>query len=82
MIFDKFDSEETADICAIPMSKIELSDVLIWHYDNSGSYTMKNGYKMLLQTEEGNVEDNVRENNKHWSKVWFIKIPRKIQNFM
>ncbi|XWS36284.1 hypothetical protein CRYUN_Cryun20dG0072200 [Craigia yunnanensis] len=47
MIYDKFDNEEAADICSIPLSKTELSDVLVWHYNNKGLYTVKSGYKLL-----------------------------------
>ena len=41
-----FASNEAAEIGAIYVSRIDLPDELVWHYDKKGHYTVKSGYRV------------------------------------
>ncbi|KAI7982962.1 hypothetical protein LOK49_LG15G01490 [Camellia lanceoleosa] len=45
-------SEEHDAIARIPISMEDKVDALIWHYNSTGSYTVKSGYQAQLTAEE------------------------------
>ena len=77
-----FDAEEAAHISSIPVSKLGAPDVLIWHYDNKGVYTVMSGYKLLCNNEKASEGSSRRVFDGCWSKIWRIKVPTKIQIFL
>lgn len=47
-------------ILSIPLASSEPQDVLIWRGDNTGIYTVKNGYKWMNTMEETSIQhDNL-----------------------
>ncbi|KAL4312649.1 hypothetical protein GQ457_01G024910 [Hibiscus cannabinus] len=72
-------------ICCIPLAKSKPEDVLIWRCDNSGIYSPKSGYKLLMQ--ENNhisvsgtvVQDSILHS--FYSKLWGLNIPTKCKIF-
>ena len=47
LVHSIFENNDSRAICSIPLSKSQTSDSLIWHYSNSGLYTVKSCYRML-----------------------------------
>ena len=78
LLQEMFDSEEVANIKSISVSNLGLQDVLVWHYDNRGVYTVKSGYKLLCKLEEDSENMNRGINTECWAKIWNIKMLKKI----
>ncbi|XP_019168526.1 PREDICTED: uncharacterized protein LOC109164444 [Ipomoea nil] len=68
---DIFDLIDIPRIVKIPISPDD-DDSWYWHWDPSGCYSVKNGYRLIV----GNHEDNGGTFNK-WLSLWKLKIPPK-----
>lgn len=60
---------------------LNIEDKIIWHYDRTGKYTVKSGYKLFMKSriEEVSSSNNIMSNI--WRKIWKLKIPSKIKHF-
>ena len=61
LIHEMFDTEEATTINYIPLSRVDSSDKLVWHYEKKEVYTVKNGYKILTKAyvENSNQRTNI-----------------------
>ncbi|KAA3465127.1 Ribonuclease H-like superfamily protein [Gossypium australe] len=75
-----FGEEQLKRILAIPLVHSRPQDVLIWRRDNSGNYTVKNGYKWIIT--DGNTRLQIDERTTFFTKLWGLKIPSKIHIFI
>ncbi|KAK8609262.1 hypothetical protein V6N13_025568 [Hibiscus sabdariffa] len=46
-----FDSTLAIRICCIPLAKSKPPNELVWRFDNTGIYSPKSGYKLLIEEE-------------------------------
>ena len=66
----RFGTEEAMEISNIPISKTGSKDVLVWHHDKRGKYTVRSGYRWLY-----NQNDMTREIENEGGQVpWKKKI--------
>ena len=71
-------------IKSLPLCSIPQSDMLIWSKENTGTYSVKSGYKLLCewQNEELNQPRISDIERNFWSSIWKIKVPGKIKHFI
>nr|DAD28262.1 TPA_asm: hypothetical protein HUJ06_029730 [Nelumbo nucifera] len=87
MLTSLFSASEVAGILTIPLSMEEEEDKLIWAYSKDGQYSVKSSYQIARKLNE---ETRRAANNQIvtqappslWKKVWQLKVPPKIKNFI
>lgn len=80
-----FPPEISKDILAVPIAATPVADKQIWPYTTDGVYTVKSGYKVLI--DEGNSNSPSSSsgsdvNKPFWKAIWTAKVPPKIRNFI
>jgi ribonuclease HI len=83
-LIDKlFQPYDAAAIKCIPLSNQVTKDVLIWRGTKSGVYSVRSGYRFLLEEELKNLpsSSSPSQMNQVWRAVWSLQVPRKIQMF-
>ena len=84
---DQFFSKEIGlMIQAIPLGTPHDEDTLVWDNEEHGCYTVKSGYRLLM---EGQADVGIRQTERNgnqreimgrfWKKLWKAKVPSKIQ---
>ncbi|KAL8517970.1 hypothetical protein ACS0TY_009313 [Phlomoides rotata] len=53
------------------------SDSLIWHFSDTGEYTVKSAYHMAVNL----TLDDVGNSGGVWKKLWALKIPPKVKHW-
>lgn len=80
----EWDSDVLRDICndrdrelilRVPLPSRRREDSWVWLLDDKGKFTVKSVYRSLQG--ENNMEDS-----SFWRKLWSLKIPGKVLNFM
>lgn len=85
--------DELFTICEAEMiKKIMLSyrvfdDRVVWHFDNSGRFTVKTGYAVAcnmvkLELRASSSEALMGSCRSWWNKIWQVRVPPKIRAFM
>ncbi|XVF69925.1 hypothetical protein PTKIN_Ptkin11bG0120100 [Pterospermum kingtungense] len=82
LIDQVFSVQEARCIKSIPLGVGDVQDVLMWHFDKKGKYTVKSWYKMLSQLIEEGQQVVQGIGNQVWKKIWHFSLPRKIQGFI
>ena len=74
------------EILLLPISRLpNMDDKLIWKHSNSGDYKVKKAYQLLLKEQYPTSTQNHRYfgiENEVWERIWKVKIPLKILNFI
>ncbi|KAG4207249.1 hypothetical protein ERO13_A03G054250v2, partial [Gossypium hirsutum] len=68
-----FGEEQLKSILSIPLVSSKPHDQLIWQRDNTGTYTVKSGYKWINTT--GNPRLYTDSRTTFYTKLWGLKIP-------
>lgn len=76
MLMVCFSAEIAQQILLIPLARSLHEDFLCWRGEASGEYTVRSGYKILLQSN-GNY--NQSENNNFYKKIWTSDLQSKIR---
>ncbi|KAM5548825.1 hypothetical protein ABKV19_000305 [Rosa sericea] len=80
-----FIDEEVELISRIPLSMGSSRDRLIWHYDKSGRYTVKNGYHVArllnyhMHRPSSSSSTTWGHKDQFWQKLWKLKVPPKVK---
>lgn len=77
--------EEMEAISAIPLPMMDRDDMLVWHFNTNGTYSVKSGYcvahnQFLSQLKE-NPETSSKPKKEVWKVLWKMKVPNKIRSF-
>ena len=73
---------QAGDILQIPIPKTNLvRDKLVWKHSNNGEYHVKTAYE-LLNNGTLNIPRHPHLNQETWNKLWKMKVPLKINNFV
>ena len=75
-----FNVQEAEVIKNIPLSLTTQPDILIWPFTPSGSYSVKSGYRFLL--ENSAQFQSTDHDAEYWKNVWSLEVPSKIKNFV
>lgn len=75
---------EALMILGIPLSPRSPLDRVIWAHTQSGLFTTKSAYKLLVNSSTaGNAGSSVLDPQKRfWRGVWQLRVPEKIKHFM
>jgi hypothetical protein len=70
-------------ILSIPIRE-EFEDLLAWHYDSKGIFTVKSAYKLYVQDRDGPQQSSSGDpsNTLQWEKIWKLACTPKIQQFV
>ena len=66
-------------VWGIPLSAGRRDDILVWHYDHKGIYSVRSGYR--IEMEERRLAGCSNRNNLEvwWNKLWGLNVPSKIK---
>ena len=75
---------ESAFIKSLPLCTVPQLDILIWPKENSSTYSVKSGYKSLMEIATlDTVKPTVSAAQKSFRKtIWKLNVPRKIKHFL
>lgn len=82
MIESVFDDDDAKLILGIPLGRRSRSDMLLWHFDAKGCFTVKSAYKLAAQGVHGTGSSSSAPNESYvefWKKVWRAKVPGKVK---
>uniref|UniRef100_A0A803Q660 Reverse transcriptase n=1 Tax=Cannabis sativa TaxID=3483 RepID=A0A803Q660_CANSA len=79
LVRDMFNARDSTLIMSIPLSFFATNDHWAWVGEKTGHFSVKSAYN-LLQTEKSNRLGD--SNSGFWRKLWHLKIPPKVKNFM
>jgi hypothetical protein len=79
-LFIPYDAEA---IKHIPLSNQEHADKLTWPGNINGEYSVRSGYRFLVDEEDKSLLSSSWPNplKDLWSSIWSLKIPKKCQMF-
>ena len=70
--------EEASIIKAIPLSFSNKRDMIFWPRSRDGVYSMKSGYKMLMELEDkieiATSVSSIDELKSTWNAIWSLKV--------
>ncbi|KAL5767312.1 hypothetical protein ACOSQ2_014095 [Xanthoceras sorbifolium] len=69
-------------ILEIPLSLGDCADSLIWHFDKTGEYSVKSGYRVAAQEKLSLSGSSSSPDSKWWLALWNLNIPPKIKIFI
>ncbi|KAK3188190.1 hypothetical protein Dsin_027751 [Dipteronia sinensis] len=69
-------------ILSIPLVAPSLADSLIWHFDQNGLYSVRNGYWVGRRHPASPGSSGLGVASSWWTYLWGLKIPSKVRLFM
>lgn len=78
LIADIFDDRDANLIVSIPLN-INEKDSWYWHREKLGQYSVKSAYALI---QEGRTSSHAADNSGFWRRLWNLKIPPKVKNFL
>jgi ribonuclease HI len=66
-------------IVETPLSNVVEEDKLIWSDNRDGNYSVRSGYKVMMQAQE---QETVLVQQREWSSLWKIKAPPKAKHLL
>ncbi|XP_050231894.1 uncharacterized protein LOC126680759 [Mercurialis annua] len=69
-------------IINMPLPRTPQVDILRWHYDKKGLYTVRSGYRMAMTMEDHPTSSNSDTFSSWWKFLWALSIPSKIKIFL
>ncbi|XP_062008585.1 uncharacterized protein LOC133725376 [Rosa rugosa] len=67
-------------ILAILLSRWDVPDRLVWHYDAKGNFTMKSAYLLAFDLLHGGSSSSEGGGtSEFWKSIWFANVPGKIK---
>lgn len=64
-------------ILKIPLPISQKEDVLLWHFNKRGEYTIKSCYQMALKIKLPNEPNSSPCNSKWWNALWSLNLTEK-----
>ncbi|XP_019198078.1 PREDICTED: uncharacterized protein LOC109191859 [Ipomoea nil] len=78
IIYDIFLPEYVPKILATPVNS-QLQDCWRWVGDIHGCYTVKHGYRLLMENQ---LPNSCSDGFQAWQALWALSIPPKVKNFL
>lgn len=78
LVADIFEHRDVNIILSILIDR-EVNDSWYWRKEKLGNYSVKSAYLIL---EEENNDAATSANSGFWRKIWNLKIPPKVKNFL
>ncbi|KAL6184978.1 hypothetical protein ACLB2K_041113 [Fragaria x ananassa] len=73
---------------AVPLCDGSREDVVVWHFNENGRYSVKSGYwfgMVLRRLEEGSSSGSGHDTSNStniWSLIWDLSVPNKVKLFL
>ncbi|KAL4283913.1 hypothetical protein GQ457_16G013600 [Hibiscus cannabinus] len=81
-----FSNEEVEEIKLIPIGGPNTKDELVWASTKDGNYSVKSGYKAVLEenypSTTPTTSNDPRSDKKLWRCIWNLKVTPKVRNFI
>ncbi|XP_058006723.1 uncharacterized protein LOC131182096 [Hevea brasiliensis] len=82
-----FNPIQAKEILSIPIASSGFVDSLVWHFERNGRYSIRLGYKLLVNLERRVIRDDQSTNSyffppRLWVKTWGLQIQPKIKVFL
>ena len=76
--------EEAAIIKVIPLSLFDRNDLPIWPYTRDGVFSIKSGYRLLMEQDEPELFDtaNGGVNSNVWKAIWHMRVPNRVKSLV
>jgi hypothetical protein len=88
LVTQTFFEEDVRSILSIPVHQ-DLEDVVAWHYDTRGLFSVKSAYKVQRSCERRKDRRGAQSSsngtdleNEMWKKLWKLECPGKIKHFL
>ncbi|KAK3187896.1 hypothetical protein Dsin_027457 [Dipteronia sinensis] len=82
LITQHFSINDCRAVLRIPIGSTRREDSVMWHYDNSGGYTVKSGYRVVRGLLNTSGCSNSSLLSSWWNCLWGLGIPLKIKVFV
>ncbi|GMI91035.1 hypothetical protein like AT4G29090 [Hibiscus trionum] len=76
LIRQHFNQQDSTAILSIPLTASPLHDKLVWRGERTGLYTVRSGYRMLLNNNQATIEDK-----QTYKLLWSAECPSKVRIF-
>ncbi|KAL8498523.1 hypothetical protein ACS0TY_021742 [Phlomoides rotata] len=77
LLHELFSVDDVTKILKTPASPSSKPSKVIWHFRNTGLYTVKSAYKMVSSL----VIDDAPVVRDEWKILWNLKIPPKVKSW-
>ncbi|KAL0424121.1 UNVERIFIED_CONTAM: putative mitochondrial protein [Sesamum radiatum] len=74
--------EDQALILQIPLSRVGMADLLVWHYSPNGLFSVRSAYHLALSLISSVGSSNDRWCQNSWRAVWQAHVPNKVKLFL
>ncbi|CAN6246168.1 unnamed protein product [Urochloa humidicola] len=88
MVRDTFWDQDAECILSIP-THTDLEDIVAWHYDVRGAFSVRSAYKVLRdqwrrdsRTGGASTAQGTTLEKSEWKKLWKMKCPGKVKQFL
>lgn len=75
MINQNFANEDAEIIRNIPLPRTPQEDMVIWHYDKKGLYSVKSGYQLALKIKFSESPTRSTGAPQGWQHIWRLNLP-------
>ncbi|KAL0446063.1 UNVERIFIED_CONTAM: hypothetical protein Slati_1734200 [Sesamum latifolium] len=79
MITEEFLPEDAEAILSIPLTESPSADIIVWHFERSGRFSVKSAYASAIQCSEEASPSMARED---WRFLWRSRVLPKVRMFM
>ena len=79
-----FGVETYQEILAIPLTRMEEEDKVIWKENKGQSFSVKSAYLVALRVvqQQSGESSHTRRNEKVWKLILSMNVPPKVRNFV
>lgn len=89
MVQATFWEEDVSTILAVPVHQ-DMEDVLAWHFDSKGSFSVKSAYRVLCGNQQrssrydqaASSSSGTSGDEAFWSKLWNVEGLGRLRHFM
>jgi ribonuclease HI len=83
VIINTFNEYEAQQILNIPLSWRLPKDMLIWHWEKHGHYSVRSAYHVLKEEGNNGIPETSNTRGKElWKPIWSVKAPNCVRNFL
>ncbi|KAK3222937.1 hypothetical protein Dsin_009962 [Dipteronia sinensis] len=82
LVRKSFSEEEAEAILSLPSSRMGIHDSFLWHYDKSGTYSVKSGYWFAKNMDSNPSCSGLNPSVSWWKFLWRLCLPIKIKIFI
>lgn len=83
-IMTRFSKEEAEAICRIPLSRKDVSDLVVWLHNRNKMYSVKSRYhvaRKVMRTDDWVECSRGLGGQQVWKRLWQLEVPNKIKVF-